>query len=265
MERIEKIIGAAKKYNLCGDFLKAVYGISSEEQFDGFVIAPGWVPEKILAKYEPKIEVISVKAGYSSYIVEFDGVKLAWIKCGVSSSNVIDATVSLADACAAPVIFLGAVGALNADVAVGELCTPLESYAFDGASLYLHEKIDSENFGRTVVPGCREYIDEVIGKAGKKNIELTRRRTFCTDSIICEYAHLDEIKLTGAELIEMETAAFYECLKMMGRKGIALLCVSDNSASGVPLVQRTPEQRKRYDECRSHDIPEVIKIATVIY
>ncbi len=261
MSRIDKIISEAKRYNRSDDFLRAVYGISSNDKFDGVVLAPGWVPEKILAKYEKNIEVVTEKAGYSSYIVEYAGKRLAWIKCGISSSNIVDAALSLAESHAEPVIFLGAVGALKEYVEIGELCTTSISYAYDGASLYLAEKLDPANFGRAVKPGCEDFIDKVIDGAAKSGIKITRRPTFCTDSIICEYAHLDEIKATGAELIEMETAAFYECMRLMGKNGIALMCVSDNSASGVPLVQRTPEQRKRYDECRAHDIPEVIRIA----
>lgn len=256
-----RILGNAKRFNGTNDFLKAVYGISSEDEFDAIVVAPNWVPEKILAKYEKEIEVIADKAGYTSYIVNFEGKRIAWIKCGISSSNVIDAVLASAESKAERIVFIGAVGALKEYIDVGEFCTPLESYAYDGASLYLYDKLDAANFGRTVRPHCCEYIEKVLDKASEGNIAIDKRRTFCTDSIICEYAHLDEIKATGAELIEMETAAFYRCLEIINKKGIALMCVSDNSASGVPLVQRTPEQRRRYDECRSHDIPEVIKIA----
>jgi len=255
------IIDAAKKYNGSSDMLKSVYGISSSEKLDGFVVAPSWVPEKILAEYEKSITVVAQKAGYSSYIVEFAGKKLGWIKCGVSSSNLIDAMLSLADSNVEPIIFIGAVGAVSPDVPLGEFCTPSASYAFDGASLYLHEKLDAAAFGRMVIPSCQNYIDKTVARALENGIHIAKRPAFCTDSIICEYAHLDEIKATGAELVEMETAAFYECLNIMDKNGIALLCVSDNSAIGAPLVERTPEQRKRYDECRTHDIPEAIRLA----
>lgn len=258
---INEIINSAKKYNNSNDFLMSVYGISSAEKFDAIVVAPAWVPEKILAKYEKEIEIIADKAGYTSYIVRFAGKRIAWIKCGISSSNVIDAVLASAESKTEHIVFIGAVGALKEYIDVGEFCTPLESYAYDGASLYLYDKLDAANFGRGVKPHCDEYIGTVLCKAAENGIAIEKRRTFCTDSIICEYAHLDEIKGTGAELIEMETAAFYRCLEMINKNGIALMCVSDNSASGVPLVQRTPEQRRRFDECRTYDIPEVIKIA----
>ena len=254
-------IKAAGKYNNSTDMLKSVYGISSDEIFDAIIVAPSWTPYKVYKENSAQIEVIRETAGYESYIVEIDGLRLGWLRCGMSSSNVIDAMLASANSRTDKMIFLGAVGALKADIEIGEFCTPSESYAYDGASLYLYDKLDTANFGSTVRPGCAEYIEKVLESAAKSGIKICSRPTFCTDSIICEYAHLDEIKATGAELIEMETAAFYRCLELMGKKGIALLSVSDNSASGMPLVARTPEQKAKMNSCRTVQIPEVIKLA----
>ena len=261
MKTAKDFLEAAGRYNNSPDMLMSVYHISSQDRFDALIVAPAWTPQKVLAEKAAKIEVVRETAGYVSYIVEYDGLRLAWLRCGISSSNVIDAMLAAAASCVDRVIFLGAVGALKENIEIGELCTPLESYAYDGASLYLYEKLDPKNFGRIVRPGCGDYIRKVIDSAAKIGIKITRRPTFCTDSIICEYAHLDEIKATGAELIEMETAAFYKCLDMMGKKGVALMSVSDNSASGVPLVARTPEQKAKMNRCRTVEIPEVIKLA----
>ena len=40
--------------------------------------------------------------------------------------------------------------------------------------------------------------------------------------------------------------------------GIALLVVSDNSASGAALVGRTEEQQEKYDRGRNVVLPEMI-------
>jgi len=72
--------------------------------------------------------------------------------------------------------------------------------------------------------------------AEEKNIYIKKRNVYCTESVLCEYSHLDSMKQTGAELVEMETASFYHCLELMEKDGIALLCVSDNSAAGISLV-----------------------------
>ena len=77
-----------------------------------------------------------------------------------------------------------------------------------------------------------------------------------------EYTHLDEIRSFGTDLIEMETSTFYAIGKLMDVPAIALLVVSDNSATGVPLVGRSEEQQKRYNDSRCVVLPELIcKIA----
>ena len=107
-----------------------------------------------------------------------------------------------------------------------------------------------------------EIIEDrkVLEKASGHGITMKKRKVFCTDSIFCEYIHLPEIKETGAELIEMETAGFYECINAMEKKGIALLCVSDNSAADIALVMRDEESTKRYKTAREDYIPKLIDL-----
>ena len=73
-----------------------------------------------------------------------------------------------------------------------------------------------------------------------------------------EYLHLNEIKEFDTDLIEMETAAFYLMADLIEVPSIALLVVSDNSASGVALVGRNEEQQKKYDESRKVILPNMI-------
>ena len=56
----------------------------------------------------------------------------------------------------------------------------------------------------------------------------------------------------------METAAFYLMADLIEVPSIALLVVSDNSASGVALVGRNEEQQKKYDESRKVILPNMI-------
>lgn len=81
---------------------------------------------------------------------------------------------------------------------------------------------------------------------------------YCTDSITCEYFHLDEILSMGSAYIEMETAAFLRCLAMMKRRGNALLCVSDNSAAGQHLLGRSEEELAVYHRTREEYIPKLL-------
>ena len=260
MNRAQQLLAAARRFNPSDDFLRDVYGLSSSERFDAIVVAPSWTPEKILKRYDAKVGHVSKHIYFNGYRVDFSDLHLGWIQTASGAGNVIDAMLSLAEANTETVIFLGAVGALVPEIELGEIATPSVSLAYEAASMYLSETLAPSSFGREVIPHCGGFIDSVIKAAAQEGISVSRRRTFCTASIFCEYAHLPEIKMTGAELIEMETAAFYDSLNLLGKRGMALLCVSDNSASGMPLVARTPEQRRRFDEAREVNIPELIRI-----
>ena len=88
--------------------------------------------------------------------------------------------------------------------------------------------------------------------------DMLQAPVFCTDSIFCEYSHLDFIKSFGAKLIEMETSSFYLMADLMEKPAIALMAVSDNSANGDPLVGRTEEQKRLYNITRKQVIPKMI-------
>lgn len=259
VNQAQQIVRTAQKYNNSADILRDSYGIGSDESFDAFVIAPAWLPEKILKDCEAEIECRLRKSYFSSYVVSFGGVRIAWLQCGSGAGNCIDTALALANSSVDKVIFVGAVGALKAEIPLGMLATPLESYAFEGGSMYLRGDFKAPGFGRTVRPHNPEFINAVVKTAGESGVTLAQKKVFCTESILCEYTHLDDILSTGAELIEMETAAFYECMRMQEKNGIALLCVSDNSAAGISLVARTEEETAHFHRCREQYLPELIR------
>jgi len=136
--------------------------------------------------------------------------------------------------------------------------TPKYSLAYEGASLYTYEHISTEHFGKKVYPNDPNFVSSVMEICKKNEITMKEKVVYCTDSIMCEYIHLDYIKSLGAELIEMETAAFYRCLELINKPGIALLCVSDNSASNISLVARTEEETRCFHQAREQHIPTIL-------
>lgn len=92
-----------------------------------------------------------------------------------------------------------------------------------------------------------------------KGIPVRQASVFCTDSIVMEYTHLEEIRAFGTDLIEMETATFYEIGRLMEVPSIALLVVSDNSATGIPLVGRDEQTERVYQHARSVLLPQLIE------
>lgn len=260
MNKAQEILARAEKYNNSKDLLFDIYGITNEEKYDAFVIAPSWTPERIFRTREIEIECLTKRSYFSSYRVRNDKFSIGWLQCAAGAGNLIDTVLCIANSNVPKVIFIGTVGALKQEIKLGEIATPQESYAFSGGSLYLSDKIDAGNWGKVVKPHNTGFIEKVLESASREKVDIKKRRIFCTDSILCEYSHLDFIKNMGAELIEMETAAFYECMKMMNKDGIALLCVSDNSVAGISLTSRTQEETQTFHQAREEYIPKLIEI-----
>ena len=87
---------------------------------------------------------------------------------------------------------------------------------------------------------------------------MKRAKVYCTDSTVGEYIHLPEIRATGAQLIEMETSTFFRLADLMEVPAVALLAVSDNSATGDPLLGANRDRHEAYCRTRSTVIPDLI-------
>lgn len=141
---------------------------------------------------------------------------------------------------------------------LGDVCTPSYSISGSYADSYLMKDSIQESMLFTEVVPDMKYVDKVIEIGKKKGYYLRKASVFCTPSIALEYTHLDEIKSFNTDLIEMETSSFYLMTDLFELPGIALLVVSDNSASGAALVGRTEEEQQQYDYGRNVVLPDMI-------
>lgn len=249
-----------QRYN-APNLAEMTFGLNPDVEYDALVVAPGWKPTKILTDPSFKTTILAERSYISGYLVEKDGLKIAWIQIASGGNNLIDHLTICGELKFKKLIFVGAVGALKEAFDVGDLCTPSYSVAGVFANAYLCEKLsDYKPFGK-VYPD-EKYVDEVIALAKKYGYELKKASVFCTDSIALEYSHLEEIRAFDTDLIEMETSSFYELAKLFEVPAVALLIVSDNSETGQPLLGRNEEQQKKYNDGRKVIIPDLIyKIA----
>jgi len=255
----KEVIRKAEEYNGIDDILYSVYKIHKETYYDLAIIAPCWYPEKVFGEEE---NIILLRKGpyNSSYEIYHDNLKIAYIQCGAGASNLADAMMCLTNANVKTIVFLGAVGALNRQIEIGTIVTPSECISFDGVTPFFKCNIEKKMYGSSVHPHNDEYIEEIINRCMQNNIIINKGKVFCTDSVIFEYSHLDEIKSTGAQYIEMETAAFYSCLRIMNKGGIALLLVSDNSQNNKSIVEKTIDDSNNYNNVRSNTLKSILKL-----
>ena len=255
-KRMIEIMDKFHRYN-SDNMAYLAFGLDQKEHYDALVVAPSFSPYKLKMDRYCRVTTLKEGAYLAGYLVEKDGLKLAWIKTASSDSNLIDHVAVCAELTFDKMIFIGAVGALKPEFALGDLCTPSYSIAGGFAHTYLKDSIkDFVPFER--VEPDMGFVDRVVGIAEESGFELKKASVFCTPSIAAEYYHLEEIKEFDTDLIEMETAALYFMADLLEIPTVALLVVSDNSATGAALVGRTEEEQEKYDYGRNEVLPEMI-------
>ena len=255
-DKIRKILDEGHKYNTA-DLAYINFGLDSSVKYDALVVAPSFTPYKLIRDDSFKITELGSQSYCAGYLVERDGLKIAWIKTAAGGCNMLDYLMICGELQFKKLIFVGAVGALKAEFDIGDICTPSYSIAGTLANTYLKDSLRDYIPFEKIYPDT-EYVDSVVEFAKECGYTVKKASVFCTDSIVMEYTHLDEIRSFGTDLIEMETSVFYAVAKLMGIPAIALLVVSDNSATGIPLVGRSDEVQKIYDRARRVILPDLI-------
>ena len=261
-ERLKQILDNMHRYNV--NNLAAInFGLDDTMVYDALVVAPSYTPYKLLKDGSFRITETGSQSYCQGFLVEKDNLKLAWIKTAAGGCNVLDYLLICGELRFKRLIFIGAVGALREGFDIGDICTPSYSIAGTFANAYLKENLRDYVPFEKVAPD-KDYVARIVALAKDSGYRIKEASVFCTDSISMEYTHLEEIRGFGTDLIEMETSVFYAVGKIMEIPAIALLVVSDNSATGVPLVGRSEEVQKRYDHARRVILPDLIcKIASL--
>ena len=260
-DKIKQILDNMRRYNNTSNLANSEFGLDETVVYDALVIAPSYGPDKIIKDASFRVTKLPSDGHCQGYLVEKDNVKLAWVKTAVGACNMLDYLLICGKLQFKKLIFIGAVGALNERFNLGDICTPSYSIAGTLANTYLKDSLRDYVPFEQIYPD-KNYVTQVIELAENSGYSIKEGSVFCTDSIIMEYTHLDEIKALGVDLVEMETATFYEIAKMMEIPAIAILVVSDNSATGIPIAGRTEEMQKIYEYSKFVVLPDMIyKIA----
>ncbi|MFA5421780.1 MAG: hypothetical protein WC344_03150 [Bacilli bacterium] len=260
-EKLEIILDKIHMYNT-GNMSYENFGLDASVEYDALVIAPGWKPTKIIADPSFAVTTLTVHSYISGYLIEKEGLKIAWIQIASGACNLLDHMVICGELRFKKVTFVGAVGSLKKELKVGDLCTPSYSIAGVYANAYLCDRLKDYRPFDKVMPNDESYVNKVISLAKKNGCKIKKASVYCTDSIALEYSHIDEIQSFNTDLIEMETSTFYSVAALLEVPAIALLIVSDNLASGHALVGRSDELQNKYNYGRKTIIPDLIfKIA----
>ncbi|MBR4157435.1 MAG: hypothetical protein IKR07_00810 [Oscillospiraceae bacterium] len=254
--RLEAVLSAMKRYN-CGVMSTECLGFDPDVTYDALVLAPGWKPTKTVLDPAVRVTQLTQHAYFSGFLLEKGGLKVAWAQTASGACNLIDHGVICGELRFNKLIFGGAVGGLVEGFEVGDLCTPELCISGVYSDHYLDERLTPFTPFSEIRPP-EASVEKAVSTAAGLGYVMKRARVFCTDSIALEYSHLDEIRATGAQLIEMETGTFFKLASLFEVPAAALLLVSDNSATGAPLLGRGDDPDSRYKRVRGWAIPDLI-------
>lgn len=83
--------------------------------------------------------------------------------------------------------------------------------------------------------------------------------TFSIDTIVAQFAHLDEIIQMGCNVVEMETAAAFRAVSIINIKLVALFSVSDNVMQNKSLIGEINESDIKFrKDVRRTIFPKII-------
>lgn len=261
--KMQQILDNMHKYNM-SHMANLNFGLSAEVVYDALVFAPSYTPNKVIRDDSYKITQTGAQSACAGYEIEKDDLKIAWVKAAPCAGNMLDYLLICGELQFKKLIFVGAAGALKEEFNIGDICTPTYSVAGTLANTYLKGSLKDYVPFEKVFPADLEYVESIIRLAEENAYTIKKASVFCTDSVVMEYSLLEEIRSFGTDLIEMETATFYEISKLMEIPAIALLVVSDNSATGVPLVGRSDEVQEIYDRARKEILIDLIYKITKI-
>ena len=88
-DKLRNMVECFHKYNTEHMALQA-FGLSEDTSYDALVIAPSFTPYKLKMDTYCKVTTLKEGAYIAGYLVEKDGLKIAWIKIASSAGNLID-------------------------------------------------------------------------------------------------------------------------------------------------------------------------------
>lgn len=227
------------------------------------ILAPLYPPETS-AQHVRSVRPIA-KGRFPVFEIEtLSGRKISFIRTGVGACNMCDTVLALAGTPCRTILFVGAVGSLTASAKMGDLIIPKESISGCGADLYLTEESfrKGNGLGQTY-PANSEKAEQLLrlvtSLAAAQNVGIHQDKVFSIDTLLGEYPHLPEIRSLGCDAIEMETATLFHAARVIGRKAVALLYVTDCTLQGKSLYSgRTDADKKRKETVKRTIIPQTI-------
>jgi purine-nucleoside phosphorylase len=256
-----KRFGAATNEDLC----LRVLGTAAKKIQEHVVITPGWGPEKVpgLGKAELISSSGTLFSSFKVWNIKNDDIEITYINTGFGAPVLMDALLSLGMSNCKNIIFISSVGALDSKIGIGDLVIPEYSICGDGASRYIaSDQLGSDVFGEKAYPDMpllKQLKMETENICKGNHVKWHMGKTFCTDTIFAQFAHMDQIIGMGCNTVDMETAVAFRAAKLMKKPLAALFSVSDNTTANKSLMSERPQDEIDHRKfVRGELLPKII-------
>lgn len=263
MDHYNDLVAAIGRYGSTQeDICKTILGLTRDDVSECVIIAPWWEPG-VYALAPQRVEFLGQKANVHAWKLKQKDQTITYLKTGIGAPLVADVILALGLCDCRRILFVGSVGALDADISIGDVVIPEYSVCGDGVSRYLtgRQLSLSDTFGQRALPDEGLFGDlkrSVERICTEKRVRYHIGRTFSTDTIFAQFAHIEEILDMGCNVIEMETAAAFRAAELAGIAMAALFSVSDNTLTRKSLISgRTKQEMARRKEVRNTVFPRV--------
>ncbi len=245
------------------DICRRLFGIHRKQIKTKVIIAPWWEPT-IFPNFGKEVTFVNESVGSKTWNVCSQSYEITYIKTGIGAPVLTDVVLALGLTNCKKALFIGSVGSLDENIAIGDIVIPEYSICGDGTSRYLKGcplKLN-DPFGEKTFPNQKLFqeiklITSTICE--QNNVKYHIGYTFSIDTIFAQFAYIDEIISMGCNVIEMETAAAFRAAELSNIPLVALLSVSDNTVVNKSLISGRTENEINYrEEVRKNIFPKII-------
>jgi len=265
MDIYESLINGNKRYGSSKEHIcQSNFRCKPFEINEKVIIAPTW-EVSLFSSYSSAIRHISGSRKFDNYISEIDvfGKKITFITASPGASDILDTILALGCTPCKEILFIGSVGSLDKNMNIGDIVIPKYSICGVGANRYLTIDTISNNdtYGKKYYPD-KDFFNKVWESTNKivknENIKVHIGKTFSTDTIFAQFAHLDEFINMGCNTIEMETSTLFFASNVAKIKSASIFVVSDNTVLNKSLYSgRTNEEQQRRYKVKKDIIPRI--------
>jgi len=262
----EKLLLGMKRFGSTEkDVCKHGLGVPVDSIKENVILAPWWEPDVLPGLGKAELLSLANQLGIRVWNIEGVDFDMTFIRTGIGAPCLTEGLFPLGVTKCKRIIFIGSAGSLSADINIGDIVIPEFSVCGDGVSRYIADDLKRDVFGEKAYPDSFMFKKAVAATEGlckEHNMNFHIGRTFSTDTIFAQFAHMDAITGMGCNTIEMETAAAFRAAEIMKIPLIALFSISDNIVKNKSLVSgRTAEELDYRKLVRSAFLPKIILAA----